>query len=251
MPLRISVAIVLVGTPQLWADIFAYEATVFPDQAGFDVVQIVCQPALSVNGGFFIQHVELCEGFPPPGGQEAAYRRLLDDFIGEEDFFVEWRVESDADQSELPWGGGGALAAGSQGGVNYLASIADDQVELWRDNLLPILFIDIEPGVPHTYRLELHGADLYIWYIDGVIVDSGVPQGPYPSFNPKLTWRAKAAWLPNTTSWDYIRYGTIPADGTGDFDSDGLVQLDDYYFVEECLLGPDIDAGPGISHAPF
>ncbi len=158
----------------------------------------------------------------------------------------------------LPWGGG-ALALGTNNGINYSFYIAGDQAKLNRDNTLPIIFVDLEPGVPHTHRLELYGADLYVWYIDGVIVDQGVPEGAFPSFNPRITWLAKAAWLPNTTVWDYVRYGTIPVDGRGDFDSDGFVDLDDYYFFQECLAnngpgifgGPDLDAGPGCRFADF
>jgi len=44
--------------------------------------------------------------------------------------------------------------------------------------------------------------------------------------------------LESTTRWDYIRYGTIPDDASGDFDSDGDVDADDAYFFVDCLLGP-------------
>ncbi len=90
-----------------------------------------------------------------------------------------------------------------------------------------------------------------MWYIDGVIVDQGVPEGQFPSFDPQMTWRAKAAWLPNTTVWDYIRYGTIPEDGSGDYDSDDDIDAHDFYFFQDYLLGPTANAGPGGRFADF
>jgi hypothetical protein len=103
-----------------------------------------------------------------------------------------------------------------------------------RDNTLPIVFVDIEPGVPHTHRLELRGDESYTWYIDGEIVDSGIPEGSFPTFNPNVNLRAKASWLPNSTRWNYVRWGTIP-EYEGDFNSDGQVDFYDLYFFQECL----------------
>ncbi|MCH7592531.1 MAG: hypothetical protein IH989_07115 [Planctomycetes bacterium] len=151
-----------------------------------------------------------------------------------ETFFLEWVVETDADASELPWGGGAAFSAWSQGGVNYRFFIASDLAELDRDAGIPSVFVAIEPGVPHTHRLELVGAESYVWFIDGEIVDSGVPEGPYPIFNPNVNMRAKASWLPNSTRWNYVRWGTIAAN-EGDFNSDGEVDFYDLYFFQECL----------------
>ncbi len=238
----------LLSTPNVLADVFVYEADSFPEESGWDIVQIFCDPELWVEGGWFFQHVELCPGVPPPGGQTAGYRRYLDDFLGEGEFFIEWVVESDADQSEIPWGGGAAFAAASSGPVRYTFFITRDLVKLNRDNTLPIVFVEIEPGVPHTYRLELYGADLYVWYIDGEVADSGLPEAAYPSYTPFITWRASAAFLPDTTGWDYIRYGTIPAEGSGDFDSDGEVDFDDWPFFQECF-STDAGSWPGCAWA--
>ncbi len=250
----------LVSAAQALGSVFSYECDSAPEDADWTVVQIVCQPDLwvdlcdpdlSVHNRCFFQHVELCEGYPPPGGQQATYMRTLDEFIGEDQFFAEWAVETDADRSEIPWGGGAGLGLGNNYGIGYTFDIARDQAKLNRDNSLPIIFVDLEPGVPHTHRLELYGADLYVWYVDGEIVDQGVPEGEFPSFDPIIIWRAKAAWLPNTTVWDYIRYGTIAADGSGDYDSDQDVDSDDFYFFEQYFFGPDVDAGPGGRFADF
>ena len=217
----------------VFADVVSTEFSSSPENEGWDIIQIYCEPELWIEDGWFFQYVDLCPGEPPPGGQTAAYRRSLADFIGQDEFFIEWVVETDADRSEIPWGGGVALSAWSLGGVNYAFSIAGDLAELNRDNLLRIIEVEITPG-PHTHRLELFGAELYVWYIDGEIVDSGVPEGAYPSSNPNMNFRNKAAWGPNLARWNYIRYGTISTQ-PGDFNSDGEIDFYDLYFFYECL----------------
>ncbi len=246
-PTAIAVILMLATRAAVGTSV-AYECNTLPENTGWQVVQIYCNPTLEVLDGWFQQHVDLCPPNPPPGGQQAAFRRTIDEFIGEPTFFLQWRVVTDADRSELPWGGGAAISAGSNGDTNYAFSIASDRAELNRDNLLPIIAVDVQAGVPHTYRLELVGAASYAWYIDGQLVGSGVPEGEYPSFNPRIVWRDKAAFLPNTAKWDYIRYGTIPQPASGDFDSSGTVDANDVYFFLDCLLGPD-SAGPGCRWA--
>lgn len=228
-----------------FGDVFSYEGDTLPDQGGWNVSQIVCKPELWVKDGWFFVHVELCDGFPPPGGQSASYTRSLEEFVGEDDFFIEWRMQTDGDRSELPWGGPSNFSASSTGPVDYRFSIAADRMDLNRDNLLPIVVVDFEAAAPHTHRLELYGDALYVWYVDGQNMDSGIPEGPYPSFIPSIVWRVKAAFLENTTKWDYIRYGTIPAGASGDFDSDGDHDLRDFYFFHECIAGVDRPAMRG------
>ncbi|MFH1416749.1 MAG: hypothetical protein ABII12_00465 [Planctomycetota bacterium] len=248
---RLSVALVLFGTTRVLGDVFSYEGNSFPEDAEWNVVQLVCEPERWLEDGWFVQYVELCPGYPPPGGKEGTYRRPLEEYVGAQTFFVEWRMETDGDRSELPWGGPSNFAAGSNGPVNYRFSISQDMMDLNRDNTLPIVPVEFEAGVPHTHRLELYGDELYVWFLDGEIVDSGVPEGAFPSFNPRITWSSKAAWLPNTTRWDYIRYGAIPEDGSGDFDSDGNLDGRDFYFFGDYLSGPGSDAGPGGRFADF
>jgi len=230
------------------ATVFVYEAQSMPEVSGWQTVQIYCNPLLSIQNGWLYEIMDVCPGVPPPGGQQATYRREIAEFSEAANFFVEWRVQTSAQRSELDWGGGAAISAASHGDVNYAFKIAADRAELNRDNLLPLAVADIDAGVPHTYRLELVGAVSYVWYIDGQEVDSGSPEGNYPSAEPFLVWRANVAFLPSTTQWDYIRYGTIPADGSGDFDSNGAVDANDVYFFLDCLLGPD-SAGPGCRWA--
>lgn len=215
-----------------------YDGNVTPDHEGWTVIQIVCGPQLSLNEGWFNQHVELCPGYSPPGGQSAIYGRSLEDFDGAGSFFVDWRTQTTAPVSELIWGGGVDLSLGSFGNTNYHFRIARDQAQLNRDNLLPMPHIDIEPDVPHSYRLELYGAQQYIWYIDGRVVDAGVPEGTYPSYTPRVNWRAKAAWVANTSRLDYIRYGTLVPAERGDVNCDGHIDNFDIDPFIQVLIDP-------------
>lgn len=67
------------------------------------------------------------------------------------------------------------------------------------------------------------------------------------SRGPELARRASACHLDSTVWWDYIGCGTIPEPGSGDFDSDGDMDLRDLYFFDECLAssGPGVEPGPG------
>jgi len=113
-----------------------------------------------------------------------------------------------------------------------------------------IMFVDIEPWVMHTYRVELQSEQLYSFYIDGELIDSGVPIGPYPVSGSILKWGARHYQYEQFVHWDYLRYGVIPVDHSGDFDSNGVVDDVDLYFFVDCLLGPDYDAaGPGCVFA--
>jgi len=228
--------------------VIAYECNALPANAGFTLLQAFCDPGEIAQSGLLVQTVEMCPGYDPPEGQQFDYFRLLDDFDGAPSFFVEWRAETTGDRAEIPYTAPAALVVGSFGPVFYHVTFARDQVRLIRDNLLPIIYSDTTADRPHTYRIELVGTISYSWYIDNLLIDAGIPEGAYPSFSPQLNIRAKARFGPSVTTWDYIRYGTIPQPSSGDFDSNGTVDANDAYFFLDCLLGPD-SAGPGCRWA--
>ncbi|MBL8880738.1 MAG: hypothetical protein JNG88_16615 [Phycisphaerales bacterium] len=220
MLIRMAIALGVIFPRWASADVVLYEANQFPEQAGWTIEQIGCDPTLWVADGCFHAVVNVCPGSNPPDGDSAAYRRSLADFANVPTFFVEWRVETNAPRTEIPWGGGAMFDLGSFYGVNYGFNISSNQAKLNRDNRLPIIFVDIEPGVPHTYRLELYSDDLYVWLIDGVTVDSGAPEGAFPlQSTDSIIWVTRSRWFPNTTRWDYIRYGTIGPEHELDWDT--------------------------------
>ena len=234
------------------AHVVNYEANAFPESDGWERIAFQAIDRF-LQGGWFVHFVDYANEID-------AYRKPLADFAGVGAFFIEWRVESDAPASILDASGVPvALVAGGSTGGFYHTTITDSRVQLFRDTSIPLIFVDIEAGVAHVYRLELVGNASYCWYIDGRIVDSGDPQGSYPNPDSSIIWATRRQMYNSTTRWDYVRYGTIPQDATGDYDSDGVVTRDDFYFFHECLSnerpgingGPENDSGPGCRFADF
>lgn len=242
------------------AQIDSWEGTSFPEANGWNRTPY-CTPERSLENGWLRQVFQIGECGPPPGGELDSYLRGIPSFEGATDFFLEFRVLTNGDRSEITGGAPVAVAAASSGAVSYNFFVARDQIKFVRDVWLPILFVDIEPGIPHAIRLEFRnqGPATYCWYLDGEIAGQGLAEGPYPSFEPRIVWQGSSWFLPNETVWDYVRYGVIPSDGSGDYDSDGVVTLDDFYYFHECLAnvqpgidgGPDNNAGPSCRFADF
>jgi len=247
----VSVVAVLLASRLAQAEIFSYECDTLPVPAGWTQLQVYCNPDQWIEKGKLIQHLELCPGVTPPSTQSLDYGRSLAAYIGVPTFFVEWRMETDGDQSGILYGSPAIVSAWSNGPTNYHFVVARDRLRFVRDTFLPILYIDYAPNVAHTFRLELVGDVSYAFYIDDELKDSGVPEGPYPFFNPGLNIHASMKFEPTTTAWDYVRYGEIPVDGSGDYDGSGTLELRDFYFVAECIAegGPGTDARRGCHFA--
>ena len=66
-----------------------------------------------------------------------------------------------------------------------------------------------------------------------------------------MNMHVRAVHGASTTTWDYFRWGDIPEDGGGDFDSDGFIDQRDYFFFHDCFArrGPGSDDGPGCRFA--
>ena len=222
-----------------------------PVAEGWDSTVKYCEPETWIDEGWYHQQLDLDACPPGPGGGRVSYVRWITDFNGEPLFFLEFRVQTDGDRSEIPGGAPTVVAMGNFFGVVYHVTVARDLVQFLRDVDLPIWFIDIEPGVAHTYRIELY-PDRYAFYIDAYLIDEGVPEGPFPAHDARITWRGRSWYLPCENAWDYIRYGVTPVDGSGDYDSDAAVTLDDFYFFHECLSNrrPGINGGPGMGAGP-
>ncbi len=247
-----------VAVPPAHGQAFSSEFFLDPVSEGWTLVQQYCEPELWVDEGWYHQRLDMdaCPG-NTQGGHDS-YRRSLEVFNGAVQFFLEFRVQTDGDRSELPAGAPALVVLANDIGVLYHFTASRDLVRFLQDIDVGSRFIEIEPGVPHTYRLELYSG-WYAFYIDAYLFDEGAPEGPFPADNPRISWRGKSWYLPCHNAWDYIRYGVIPQEGSGDYDSDGAVTLDDFYFFHECLTndrpgikgGPENDAGPGCRFADF
>ena len=244
--------LLILSTPAL-GEVVTYAPVVFPDEDGWERRLADTYGADRwIENGWLFHFVDQPDGWPGVFGNAEFYRRSIADFAGCEAFFVEWRAETDAPSSILESSGTPVVvsAAGASYAV-YHTTMTDARVQLFRDTFIPLVFLDIQPDVPHTYRVELRGISSYAWYIDGEIVDSGIPIGPYPTESSFLIWGVRRHTFDATTRWQYLRYGTIPLEGTGDYNSDGILCTFDLYFFHECLSSgaPGDDAGPGCRFA--
>lgn len=208
-PSRCIVAIVLLAG-HAHAQVVSYDGTSFPEEAGlgWTRLNVGFLADRSIEDGWVVQLAEIVPG-PPIDGEQDFYRRELDDQADLPTWFLEWVVVSDGPEAfgaVAP----ATIAAGGITGILYHFVIARDKMRFLRDPLLPILIVDIEPDVPHTYRLELAGAESYRFSIDDVEVDSGVPEGPYPTADSSITFGHRAAIEASTTRWDRIEFGMTP-----------------------------------------
>ena len=258
--MHLGVSWLLLGaapTPAL-AQVFSSEFFSDPVSEGWDLVFEYCEPNTWNDQGWYHQVLDLAACPPGPQGGHDSYRRSLEPFNGVGRFFLEFRVWTDGNKSEIPWGAPTVVAMGNFFGVVYHVTVARDLVQFLRDVDLPIWFIEIEPGVPHTYRIELH-PDRYAFYIDAYLIDEGLAEGPFPAYDSLIDWQGNSWYLPCHNAWDYIRYGVLPVEASGDFDSNGDVDRRDFYFFHECLTnvrlgingGPGENAGPGCGFADF
>ena len=243
---RIAAIVTLIAAAPALSQVVTFEPSSFPDEQGW-TRSTFCTPERSLADGWFHQDVQPTECADPPSGDRDSYTRSIAEFIGVPNFFVEWRMRADGDASEILWGAPALLSVWNQGGETYWFAIARDEVKFVQDDFTVILFVEIAPDTPHTFRVEVNNDQWYAWYIDGVEIYAGLPGGPYPSANPSISWRAKSAFLESSVHWQYIHFGTIPAN-EGDFNSDGEVDSYDFSFFQECLLGPG-GSWPGCAWA--
>ena len=80
----------------LVAQVITYEANVFPeDEAWARLVGESPGAERTLTDGWFVQAVDLPDGWPGPTGDADSYRMPLEAFAGTERFFAEWRAETD------------------------------------------------------------------------------------------------------------------------------------------------------------
>lgn len=218
-----------------FADVGTYECDVMPLAASWTIEVNYCNPDEWVAAGRFYQHTDLCPGTNPPFGQYSSYNRFLAEYAGVEAFWVEWKVVTDGPSDELIYVSPVSFLVGNNS-VYYQLIISEDRLRFLRDSSIPVLYFDIDPG-EHVYRIEVFGEELYILYVDGQVLDAGVPEDhPYPFLAPDslIQILTRTTFTPQTTTWDYIRWGELQPNGQGDFDANGEVDDSDVYYFEEC-----------------
>jgi len=241
---RTCLALAMIVSLEARAQVIIYEGNTFPEALGWE----------RISGGPFERRLEdgsLILSFTEPA--QDFYRKDIGGISSLVDrYFIEWRAETDNPEWLIEeWQTPVAVASGGRTGVLYHTVMTESAVAFLRDISIPRVIVPISFDEPHTYRVEVFPNE-YFWYIDGALMDNGIPEGPYPDEDASITWGARWNDIDSTTRYDFVRMGRIPDDASGDYDSDEAVMLIDHYFVVDCLTkdGPGIFGGPGENAGP-
>lgn len=216
------------------AQVVTYEADAFPDDLGWKRSNRPYLPERWLDSGWFIQQTEMRD----QGPEDDIYRRSIAEVAGVPAFFVEWSMVTDGTRQGIPDVAPAALIASGTTGVFDHITIAEDQVCLV-DSYLDVYWFDVEPGVPHTYRVEVRDK-AHTAFIDGEQIYARVAPGSYPTPDSVIVFGARAPGETATTRWDYIRFGVIPDDaGPGDLNCDGSINGQDITPSITALVSPD------------
>jgi len=254
-PLATVILVAGLGVPAP-GQVITYEGNVFPEEQGWER-----RPPGAPHGERWLEDGWLIQSLAEPAQD---YYRFniggMTSLVGR--FFVEWRAMTDNPEWLIyEWQVPAVVSAAGQGASLYHTVMTESAAVLSRDITIPWVVVSFSVDEPHTYRIEVT-PDEYIWYVDGIVADSGIPEGRYPDPNAFVIWGASLTYEgapPATTAWDFVRLGRIPDDASGDYDSNGAETLFDLYFFDDCLTkdgpgifgGPGNDAGPGCRFADF
>jgi len=248
----LALLIMLIPVASVRADVVTLEFNSLPDEAEWDHTTW-CTPIQSIEENELHQDLDIAGCKSETEGDSCSYVRTIHEFNSNPSWFYEYRVATNGDRAMIPFGGPTVLVVFNSTGLDYTVTLARDQMKLFRDAGLPVLFFDIEPDTPHTIRLELRDdpSPNYRWYLDGIVIDEGPAEGSFPVDNSRIVFHGQAIETPVDNTWHYIRYGDIPVDASGDFDSDGEVDSFEVFYFDECLgeSGAGVDAGPGCRWA--
>jgi len=246
------IAVFVVSVDLVRAEVVSLEFASLPDISEWEHLTW-CTPEETIQGVTMMQELQVASCKPEGDGDSSTYRRPIEEFNGTPGWFFEFRVATTGDRAMIPFAAPTVVVAANSFGILYHVTMAEDQIKFLRDVTLPILFFDVAPREPHTIRLELaeNPDPRYSWFIDGALVDEGSPEGSFPVQNSRITFHGKAFNSPTDNTWHYIRYGDIPVNASGDFDSDGEVDDFEVFYFDECLSesGGGVDAGPGCRWA--
>ena len=205
------IVLVLASAAPVFAQVVSSDFLALPSEEGWTSTVKSCDPVTSVANSIYHQQLDMSACPGEPTGAQDPWTRMIEEFNGIDAWFYEFKVQATADQSEIQFGAPTVLAAFNSSGIGYNATVASDQVKLFRNVGLPVLFFDLEVGVPHTVRLELDNTppETYRWIIDGVTVDDGLAVGSYPAAASRITWQGRSAQQPTCNDWYHIRFGSL------------------------------------------
>ena len=162
------------------AQVISYEGVVAPEPSPWQRIA-TSNVERSLKSGWLTQVIE--------GEETDLYQCSIGDIgglVGR--FFVEWRAITDnpswlIDQWQVP----AVVAASGKAASLYHTVFTESAVAFLRDVSIPRVIVPISVGDPHTYRVEVFAHE-YVWYVDGVVANTGIPEGPYPDPNAFLIW---------------------------------------------------------------
>lgn len=209
------VAVLAAAVPG-FAQIVSYEGNSFPEDEGWERRPRPHPPERWLSNGWIYFRAEV---FDPKlcAGEDEYYRWELDGYAGANRFMLEWAVISDGPRSEIPDVAPSSCVAAGQRGIWFHTTVARDQASFLLDVRYPF-WADLEPDVPHAFRLDIYGEHWYEWSVDGDVRAAGRPEGTYPTADSFIIWGARAACYDSTTAYDFVRFG-IPDEPEVDCDA--------------------------------
>lgn len=209
-----------------------YEGDVFPESVGWERLGTEDADRWLDQGWL---HHSVDEGVWPPCNicEIDFYQQPLAELAGTcpGGIILEWVVETDVPSALLDESGiATVVSAWGTGAALYHFTITDERVQFLRDTIIPLIFVDISPSTAHVYRLELCNQpfceeNLYAFYLDNELIDSGVAQARYPNPDSNLIWGTRHNVYPNTVRWDFVRVQCLPGQPVPAASSWGLAVL--------------------------
>jgi len=196
-----------------------------------------CDPAVWVSNGSYFQNLDSATCPPELIASQDTYTRFIDSFNGSQAWFYEYRVSTTGSRDDIIFVGPAHQVVFNGFGESYHTVIASDQVRWTPDPSVPWVFFDLEPGIPHTFRLELENSvpPSYRWFIDGAVADEGIAEDFFPSADARMNFRGLSQVAPTFNEWQYIRWGDIPEVASADFNSDDIIDEFDSFYIAECI----------------
>ncbi len=100
-------------------DVFTWECDSFPVEGGWGFVQEFCEPVTWIENGIYVQQLDMSACPGEDEGAQDVYRNSIAEFVGVDFFFLEYRLQTSGDRSEIPGGAPAALATWNSFGIGY------------------------------------------------------------------------------------------------------------------------------------
>lgn len=250
-----AISVVLAVTMSARGEVFSSEFRAPPTEEGWELAVAACGVSAAIENGHYVQLLDP-QGCPvPPDGAQETYARSTGFLNGAAGQFVEFRLRTSGDGSGVCNQGPIQVKLSSFGQTFWWIVVTSDSAAFRFTSPIPSTPFVFPPGDAHTVRVELElpqdvAQPIFRFFVDDVIRWEGSVWSSWTDFT-LLEWSGTSCFAPIENRWDYIRYGDIPAAGSGDFDSDGFVDHRDYYFFHDCFVrrGPGQDDGPGCRFA--